>query len=455
MIRLRSTSTLALAAWAAAACARAPAPDGVASATSSPGSAPAASPAPPSSASAAPALVDAALADAASGPVTAQETPEDGLDFLAQARVLFRVAACGSGDVPSRLDAAVVEKHCADLQRAYDDYKKTWVDVALPFIAALRPKDLPAVVVYPFGGGDLVTALATFPGATEITTISLEPAGDIRPVDKMPPADLGRELAAHRAHLERLLEKAHSRTDNLEKESQTAMPGEIVFDLGALVIHGLEPVSLRYFQIKPDGAIAYVTQADIDAQAHHPAALHALFQDAELRFRVAPDGAVRTLRHIAFNLDDAHLKADPSLLAHLTGKGKVAAMTKAASHLLWNEHFSAIRGWLVDHTDWMISDSTGIPPRFAEPAGYTQDTYGTFDGPAPYGLYDKRDADDLKHLFKSEPARDLPFRYGYPDQAGHAHMLVTRRGPNPADGNTKAPPSPAPPASSASAPPAP
>src|SRR6202042_2908543 len=106
----------------------------------------------------------------------------------------------------------------------YDDYKKSWVQVAEPFLATLRPKDLPGAVVYPFGGGDMVTALATFPDATEITTISLEPAGDIRPMDKLAPERLTHELAVHRAHLERLFAKAHSRTDNLEKEAQTDLP---------------------------------------------------------------------------------------------------------------------------------------------------------------------------------------------------------------------------------------
>jgi hypothetical protein len=75
----------------------------------------------------------------------------------------------------------------------------------------------------------------------------------------------------------------------------------------------------------------------------------------------------------------------------------------------------------------MISDSTGLPPRIAGPAGFTQETYGTFDGPSPFGDPDKRDSDDLKKLFASQPSRDLPFRYGYPDKDGHAHMVVTRR----------------------------
>jgi hypothetical protein len=437
MIRSSSLALLVL----AAACARAPAPDAVASSASTgPSPAPVLAPIAvqtPDSAASVPAEV--ASSGAAAAP---PEAPLEGLEFLDEARVLFRVAACGpTGEVPERFDAAVVSRHCADLDRAYDDYKKSWVDVAKPFLATLRPPGLPGAVVYPFGGGDLVTALATFPDASEITTISLEPAGDIRPMDRMAPDRLSHELAVHRAHLERLFAKAHSRTDNLEKESQTDLPGEIVFDLAALVVHGDEPVSLRYFKLRPDGQPVYVTQADIDAQAHHPGAMRELFQNAELRFRTGEHGPVRVLRHLAFNLDDAHLKADPSLLAHLDAKGKVAAMTKAASHLLWNDHFSSIRGWLIDHTDWMISDSTGIPPRFAQPAGYVQDTYGTFDGPALFGLYDKRDAEDLKHLFKSEPARDLSFRYGYPDQAGHAHLLVTRRDANAAETNTKTAPS--------------
>jgi hypothetical protein len=369
---------------------------------------------------------------------TAPQTPEtlEGEDFLAEARLLFRIAACGSSsELPARFDSAVVERHCADLERAYADYERYWVDVAEPFFAQLRPQGLPRVVVYPFGGGDLASALATFPNADEITTISLEPAGDVRPIDDLAKGRLAPELAAHRAHLERLFEKAHSRTDNLEKESHTDLPGEIIFALGALAVHGAEPLGLRYFRLRADGSIAFVTKEDIDAAAHHPRGLRALFANVELRFRrVSTKGSaepVQRLRHISFNLDDDHLRADGALLAYLDQRGQVAAMTKAASHLLWSPHFSLIRDWLIAHARWMASDSTGIPPRYAAPAGLIQETYGTFDGPAPFGLLDDRDAADFKRLFASQPARDLGFRYGYPDKDGHAHLILTYRAPPP------------------------
>jgi len=413
-----------LAAVAMAACARAPATDVAPVPTSAPSVA-----VPSTSVPVASAVAEPAPSATATASTPAPEAPLEGAEFLAQARTIFRVGACGpSGDVPSRFDAGVVVHHCDELRRAYDEYKHSWVDVAGPFLASLRPKDLPPVVVYPFGGGDLTSALATFPDATEITTISLEPAGDVRPVDTLTPDRLAHELAVHRAHLERLFEKAHSRTDNLEKESRTAFPGEILFALAALVVYGDEPVSLRYFRLRPDGSIAYVTQADIDA-AKKPAALRTLFDNAELRFRRAGDagGPIQVLRHMSYNLDDAHMKADPSLLLHLSAKGKVAGMTKAATHLLWNEHFRLIRGWLVGHVDWMVSDSTGLPPRVASAEGFTQDTYGVFDGPSPFGDPDGADAEDLRRLFASQPSRGLSFRYGYPDSHGHGHLIVTHR----------------------------
>jgi len=233
----------------------------------------------------------------------------------------------------------------------------------------------------------------------------------------------------HRAHLERLFEKAHSRTDNLDKESKTELPGEVLFALAALVVHGAEPLSLRYFRLRPDGAVSYVTREDLDAAVHKPRELHALFENVELRFRSVHAGAgapVQVLRHIAYNLDDSHLKADGALLAHLSAKGKVVAMTKAASHLLWNEQFGLIRGWLLDHTDWMVSDSTGILPMHAQPAGFVEETYGTFRG-SLLGTDAARNQDMIR-LWQEQPARALGFRFGYPDHAKKdGHLLVTRK----------------------------
>lgn len=373
--------------------------------------------------------------------------PVETTDFAAQVRVLFRVAACGSDDaIPERwtakvAHAAAIDRHCKTMTELYASYKRAWADRAGQFIAALRPADLPKTVVYPFGGGDLTSALVVYPDATEVTTISLEAAGDARVIDTISKPQLLEDLATIGHDVRRLYRAAHSTTKSLQAASHSELPGTLMFALAALAVHDMEPVSLRYFDIKPDGTLAYVTSGDLDRRAeelatakrekktskHHWYEQDSPFANVEIQFRPRGDAKapLRTYRHIVANLDDPHMQQDERVLVHLRAKGKVAVMTKAASFLLWWDDFSKIRDYLLQHTAWMISDASGLPPRHAEAAGFEQITYGEFTG--PYFIQDpKNTRADMVKMWAKQPKRPLPFRFGYPDQDKHNHLMITR-----------------------------
>jgi hypothetical protein len=182
----------------------------------------------------------------------------------------------------------------------------------------------------------------------------------------------------------------------------------------ALAVHGCEPTSLRYFDIEADGSIAY-------------AAFPTRNMELGFRSRSEPRAPIKTLRHLSANLDDAHLAKNPGLVAMLESKAPFSVMTKAASHLLWLDGFSTIRKLLLDRMAWMISDSTGIPPRFARSAGFVQDAYGRYDAPDEYGPDGGRDVEDFEELFQARPTPPLPFWYGYPDAHRRGLVVVTRR----------------------------
>jgi hypothetical protein len=367
----------------------------------------------------------AVVADAGSQ-AAAVEEPLEGAQFTKQIQGAFRVAACGGDDslLPAHIDKKLVDTHCNMLTSAFAEYKREWLDVAGPFIAKLRPAGLPNTVVYPFGGGDLVSALATYPDATELTTLSLEIAGDIRPIDKADNKRLGNELTQLRDHLGKLFLKAHSRTINLDIETRGAIPGEVAYSMAALTIHGYEPVTVRYFTFKPDGTLKYLTEDDIAKNKADGRA--GPFANAEIRFRKKGDSKVRILRHVAYDLSDQSLKKAPALLKHLESKGKVSTMTKAASHLLWDDaNFSVIRDYLMRNTDWMISDTTGVPPRIAKKNGFVQDVYGAYEWPEPFGTVNNTDATAFHEMFKT--ATPITFRYGYPDNKSHGHIVVTHK----------------------------
>ncbi|MFN0246746.1 MAG: hypothetical protein ACKV2T_07540 [Kofleriaceae bacterium] len=367
---------------------------------------------------------------------TAHAQTEVPQDFIAEAKVFYRVVACGGSDAPpANAAAAVVEKHCAEMTKRYESFRSKYVDKAREFFAGVQPAGMPTTVVYPFGGGDLVGALVTYPSATEITTISLEHGGDPTRLEKLTKKQLGAGLSAFRASVAGLLSLNDSTSENMRKLEKGGIPGQLSFHITGLVAMGMEPVSLKYFTLKDDGTIDYFTKEEVDAVATKLAKkkkggwidtdFSEAFTNMELTFRKAGDANAPLVVHRHFAANLANNGFDGSALQkHLVAKGKVVAMTKAASFLIWLGGFSKIRDYLLANMVWMASDATGIAPRFAKKAGFMQTTYGRFAGPfLPEA--EATTAAEMVKMWAVQPRRKLSFRYGYPDSEKHVHLMIT------------------------------
>lgn len=357
-------------------------------------------------------------------------------DLLAEARMLFRAVACGdlAQPVPATLPAKVVDAHCKNMAKVYQRFDKKWVQVAGPYLAKLRPPALPAKVIYPFGGGDLMFALVTFPDATELTSISLERAGDVRSIATMKAADFKLGLADCAYMITRLAGIEYSFTEHMAYMQKSRLPVQTAMALAALAALGYEPLSLRYFSIEQDGGLRYLSVAELDAgaaaqaQSKEPAAIAGVFANVELTFRKTGDAAapIKTYRTIAANLGDKALRADPRIIKHLERKGAVAAMVKAASYLLWRDDFQVVRDYLLGHMTWMISDSTGILPMHAQKAGFVQEVHGQFQGSLLSTAAERNK--DMLALWKGKKVAPLAFNFGYPDNTKlHGHLVVTSK----------------------------
>jgi len=357
--------------------------------------------------------------------------------FDRELRLLFRMVACaGSESVPREYEA-VVASHCALFEKTMASYRTKYVAVAQPFLIGLQPKGLPATVVYPFGGGDLLSALTTYPNLSEVTTLSLEYAGDPRRIVGITPERLEFSLAQVRRRVSGLLIWTESTSENMIQLQKGDIPGQLAFFLTGLAVHGQEPVGLRFFNLTPEGVAVGLSAEDIAAlegstatrlnQVWKSPDFSVAFSNSEITFReaAAPKAPLRVHRHIAADLSDSGLKKLPGVLKHLEAKGRITAITKAASYLMWNSGFSKIRSYLLTNMDFMLSDSTGIPPRFAQKAGFEMVAYGQFD--APFLAAPAAEAQDMVALFAAQPKRELNFRYGYPDNHSHHHLLVTRK----------------------------
>jgi hypothetical protein len=356
---------------------------------------------------------------------------------------LWEIAACGTpvrelnaitGVEKLRAEAGkVIDDHCKKLQKTLDLYTKEWLTPARPFFAQIVPQGIPKKVVYPFAGGDLMTALAIYPDFDELTTISLESGGDARGIFRVDGKALDKALEGNRRFIGELVEWNHNRTIDLGKMEMSPLPSQLIFALVGLKVHGYEPVSLNALAIEADGSLRVMGPSDfakIDATAAKSKssmknkALNEAFSHYELNFKRPGDARVRTYRHFMMNLSDKSLTEDPRILKHLEKKGTVSTMTKAASHLLWHGGFSKIRDYLKARLAVMVSDSTGLNPMHLEPEKFEQTVYGRFDtavfNPTAGGQV------ALRALFASQPLREVPMkRFGYPTKGLKTLCIVT------------------------------
>ncbi len=369
--------------------------------------------------------IDAGRADGDAALASAEREP--GLELLGEAGPLWRDAACATDPTAARPSPVVVE-HCRRLARMVESYRAGWMARAGPFFRGVVPADVPRVVVYPFGGADLLTALVVFPEAESITTLGLEAAGDLRIVANLDEPELRRALDGLRRLLGILFTTSYSGTVDLaESTRQGVFPTHLAFSLVALALHGFEPISIRYFALEPDGAVRYLEAADLAAggEGEDPIRRNRLLGDVEVRFRRADrsDSTVRVYRHICGDLSDAALAGDDRVLRHLESLADVAGIVKAASYLLWRGGFERVERYLLERVVWLASDSTGPDPQAAEAAGLEQAVWGRFAGP----ILVRSERPDLVELWRRRPFRPLTFVFGYPDIERHGHLVVTQR----------------------------
>ncbi|NQZ08597.1 MAG: hypothetical protein HRT35_15700 [Algicola sp.] len=165
-----------------------------------------------------------------------------------------------------------------------------------------------------------------------------------------------------------------------------------------------ERVGVYYFSLNEDGSITYLDENRITAlnQCRAEQLLYTwnrpnfstAFTNVEIRYKPRlqqvrsqqsagePDAQPpnRIFRHIAVNLSNAKFINNRPLRNHLKAKGQVTGLVKGASYLLWKDGYRDFRNYILANMPLIVSDSTGIPMKYANAAGFKHQTFGQFSG---------------------------------------------------------------------------
>jgi hypothetical protein len=254
----------------------------------------------------------------------------------------------------------------------------------------------PRVLLYPFGGPDLLHAVALFPDASTYVLLGLEPAGGLPALDQQDP---GAVLAS----LQRL-----GRSMDSQLKHGYFITKDMKGDLAGGPLPGVTPILLASLALM-DATVESVQPLDA---AGRPG--------VDIRFRPPGAGSKRAI-YVSGDLSNGGFNA--SYRDWLSSYGGSVAYFKAASYLMHDSGFSGIRDWVLGNCRGVVQDDSGIPLRYYDSSKWDVRLHGDYE--SPIALFTKHAQPDLRAAYDAiGGGPPLPFGSGYHIRPDEANLLI-------------------------------
>lgn len=287
-----------------------------------------------------------------------------------------------------------------------------------------RREDLGCAVFYPFSGADALTMLAFFPGRETYVMAALEPPGHIPDPGEFPPDRLDQRLMPLSQTLSSLLRKSFFVTREMDRQLRGQVTDGVAEPLLIqLARSGYAVAGYDYIQLDADGRPVHRPRDTRRAQFGHNRGLRLDLTAAESR-------QPATLYYISLNLDDAHLRSNEPFRKFAASLPQPCTMLKATSYMLHDRRFSIIRSMILERSQLIVQDDSGIPWRYLSGGDWDVQLYGDYE--KPYGKsFGFRLQPDLRAAYDdpNRQVRPLRFRIGYGAGRVTSNLQIARRRP--------------------------
>lgn len=271
-------------------------------------------------------------------------------------------------------------------------------------------------VFYPFSGPDLSSVNQLYPQAGRYIMVAMQRAGLPPALERQPPRELKRILAAYRDRWRFFARTGFYRTNDLEDfASRHEVTVSVTSQLMAFAARlGYEVEAVEPVQISADGReLVRVSEDATQVSAWNSA-----------RLTLLKNGRRVLLDYVRMDLSDGVIVKNPANRAFIEQASANRTLIKAASHLLQKHYFTILRGAILKNAPSVVQDETGI--EYSALAGvFKTRLYGYFV--KPHNLFQTSMQQSLALAYQN--ARDvkpLSFRLGYDKTAGSSVVVATR-----------------------------
>lgn len=298
--------------------------------------------------------------------------------------------------------------HAAELDRIWNRFDHD----QLSKIQAWDPQFLgdyytdTAPVFYMFSGPDFLYPSSLFPNAQTYILCGREPVGPIPDVDKLSGAALPVALAKLRRSLDSVLSWSFFITEKMKADlSRTQLSGTIPVLYVFLARTGATIESVSLVSLDRDGNL-------VDNGKTHGVKI--LFANSR--------GNQQTLYYFSTDLADAGIKREPGFIKFCETQGPGLTLLKAASYLMFRNHFSTVRDFLLICSKVIVQDDSGIPIKFFDANKWNVRYCGKYVG--PIRMFRQFREPDLAKSYAAAPPVPLDFGFGYEWRPNRSSLII-------------------------------
>jgi hypothetical protein len=355
--------------------------------------------------------------------VSAQENPEIAPRALPAnagpndiARFLAGMPVAANSPLAPLMRDPAWQEHAAFFEREFSKVNlrqlqklHAWQETYLP--ESLQPVP---VAFYMFSGPDFLYVDQFFPKAKVYVLCGKESMGP--PLDPLHIANLSGALG----NLENAMKSSLNTTYFITRDMK--------IDLHEQNLNGVLPI-LYAFIARADKSIANVTFGALSSSGAFEEAAQGKkggsIPGVRINYTDNQSGDSQTIYYFTTDISDGGIKATPGFLKFCQRLGVGSSFLKSSSYLMFENGFATIRNFILEHSNRILQDDSGIPVAYFTPDKWNLRLFGVYLGPIE--LFKQHYQPRLQELFAQTNPPPLEFGLGYRWNYKEANLLVAER----------------------------
>ncbi|MGB8434181.1 MAG: hypothetical protein WCE38_07980 [Burkholderiales bacterium] len=282
---------------------------------------------------------------------------------------------------------------------------------------ALRAElDRCQTLLYPFSGPDFLNAYVLFPRCDTYVLFGLEAPGDVPALEGLSAEDAAALLDDTRVALKDLLARNYFITKHMSEQLKTPRLTGVL----PLMLASMSLLDLRVAAVEPFDLAQF--PGPRPAASVNPARRA---KGVKVTYFRPPAGKPQTLYYLSLDVTDRALRANPEFLPFLKQFKPSMTFIKSASYLLQAKEFAGTLQTLLDVSEVLVQDDTGIPYARLRDRNFEISLFGRYE--PPISEFPNAYQNDLAAAYQqSENVSALPFSFGYHWKPGTSALIIAR-----------------------------